>query len=118
MNNESALDYLIDKNSKIPEASQDYYFRGPVISDGTISSTINVMEGFLVNNVKRMPNGSFQFTIKGQSDIWYSNYPWAFVKYTPENMAVYKEYQELNKALNELNKKCRLKLDEVETLKR
>ena len=69
MNNESTLNYLIDTNSKIPDINQDYYFRGPVISNGEISSSINVLEGFLVNNVKRMPNGSFQFTYKGYSDL-------------------------------------------------
>ena len=113
MNNITILDFLIDENNKESDPYQDYYFRGPCMKNDRTFKYVSY-EGLIVNNVKRMPNNSFRFTIKGETEEWYSNYGWAFIKYTPENMKKYKEYVELRNKIDKMEQELKDKFCEIE----
>jgi hypothetical protein len=83
----NVLDSLINKN-KEPKEGMEYLYVHDMIWKP------NKLEGYpvkfgakiIVDNVVKLKNDSFQFTIKGTEEIYRTNYGWALVENTKENI--------------------------------
>lgn len=62
-----------------------------------------VSPGIIVTNVKKLPNNSFTFNIKGNTQTLYrTNYGWSFIENTPDNIAKYNEYLRVKSVISTL----------------
>ena len=104
-------------DNKDPEEGIEYFYDLNMRWNAIDLESIPTEVGIIVNNVKKRDSGySYQFTIKGQSEIYYCNYAWAFVKNTEENIKKYKELQDMIEVITKLEKLKIAKSIEVETL--
>lgn len=87
----SLLDSLIDKTNSVPNNGEYIYNMNMIWSCDTWTSE-KVQPGVIVTNVRKMPNNSFTFNIKGDNTLYRTNYGWAFIENTPDNVVKYNEY--------------------------
>lgn len=87
------FDFLIDKNSNEPKNIEYIYRLDCVWKDGFLES-FPIEKNTIVNNVKRLVSGRFEFTIKGSDEVLHCNYPWSLAENTPKNLERIRLYDE------------------------
>lgn len=97
-----SLDHLIKKTNSIPNDGEYIYNMNMVWSLNSWTSE-RVSPGIIVTNVKKLPNNSFTFNIKGNTQTLYqTNYGWTFIENTPDNIVKYKEYLRVKSVISTL----------------
>ena len=87
-----------------PDSTVEYYYDHHMVwRAGTGSFDSLKPPAKLVHNVKQIPNGSYEFEFKGIEGIYRTNYGWAFIPYTEENMRKLRDREVIQKQIDSLN---------------
>ena len=87
------LDFIIDKNIKIPIKGMEYIYRMNMVWKPEIRlQSFPIKINTIVINVVRKENGGFEFTNKETGERLCTNYAWALAENTVENIIRIQEY--------------------------
>lgn len=111
------FDFLIDKNNKTPNPDMEYIYRHDMVWIPNSLKSVRIKLNTIVNNVVRLDNGGYEFTIKETGERYSCNYGWAFAENTPENVRKLKKLDKAKEKLNRQDKKVDEMLNNVKTLK-
>ena len=107
---------LIDKENKSPKEGMEYIYNLDMVWKNGSFESYPIEEGTIVNNVKKLENNSYEFTVKETGEEFSCTYGWAFWENTPENLVKIKIYNHQNEIYKEAEKSRLRSLDQIEKL--
>ena len=111
------FDFLIDKSNQAPKPNQKYLYNLDMVWRPGELEYISVPQAKLIaTNVQRKDNGSFIFNLEGMEGEYRTNYGWALVEMTDENMKQFEVYRKASRVADGAERLANAERAKVKTL--
>ncbi len=112
----SHFDFLIDADNGKPNPNMEYVYCLDIIWRPDRLGHSTIKKGSIMVDVIQLDNKSYEFTSKENGERFRTNYAWALVENTPENIKLYNEYEIENMNLKIFQEKVKSLRAKVKTL--